>query len=516
MKLLLFLFVCTGKSFGDFDFGDSDQTVTLQADQTDERCHSKLFDEAVELLSTHTVERLEKQLLVKENVLKEKEEEVETLKLELEKKQDEMEKSWTLVSYMMKVMSSSQEMIKSKEELVVTQAAKIQEMEKEITKFNQETEDTVRIMNNSYIVIKAQRKTIDELKKIVIEDSKLNATYNELKEGNLLQPNCDVPTYLTLMTDSLNSQQEEISELKAVLQEEEGVKTLLSSIATEMSNFSKVLDTSEENWDVLVQSQRLLQKQSEGLHILRTLASHAVTRSTSLQYEEDDAGQILSAELCQCIPKPPVNQTVTLTLVRDEDSISSQWSSWQYDKCQGIHLSNGTILADCGEGTRERRRLKDINSNKWDEEVEKEQCPMCPQFPDQCFNYNELDSATRNVKNQESSNCRGTWCCDKTGDSRLTPDWKGPGWYRVVGQAGSQLITRRTGVRGSCGTYWGGWLTGGHPSQGEGEVTRTVYFDDGSDDKARMTSTKVINCNNEYFVYYLPDVPLCQVGYCTE
>ena len=103
-------------------------------------------------------------------------------------------------------------------------------------------------MNNSYIVI-AQRKTIDELKKIVTEDSKLNATYNELKEGNLLQPNCDVPPYLTLMTDSLNSQQEEISELKAVLQEEEGVKTLLSSIATELT---KVWERSAYNQGIFL------------------------------------------------------------------------------------------------------------------------------------------------------------------------------------------------------------------------------------------------------------------------
>ena len=68
-----------------------------------------LFDEAVELLNTHTVERLEGQLIVKENALKEKENENEMLKLELKKKQAEMGKSWTLVLYMMKVMSSKED-----------------------------------------------------------------------------------------------------------------------------------------------------------------------------------------------------------------------------------------------------------------------------------------------------------------------------------------------------------------------------------------------------------------------
>merc|ERR1712130_418740 len=259
MKLLLFLFICTDGSFGDRDQADNPTSGNLEVDHIDEGCYSNLFDEAVELLSTHTVERLEKELLAKENTLKEKEEEVETLKGELERKQDEMEKSWTLVSYMMKVMSSSQEMIKSKDELVATQAAKIQEMEKERTEYSEESEDTAKTLNNSYIVIESQRNIIDELKKIVAEDSKLNATYNELK----LQTNCDFPPYLNLMTDPLNSQQEEISELKAVLQQEEGIKTLLSSIATEMANVSKAFHTSEENWEVLVQSQGLLQKQSE-------------------------------------------------------------------------------------------------------------------------------------------------------------------------------------------------------------------------------------------------------------
>ena len=60
MKLLLFLFVCTGESFGDSDQTDDLIPGNLQA----ERCHKNLFDEAVELLGTHTVERLEKELLV--------------------------------------------------------------------------------------------------------------------------------------------------------------------------------------------------------------------------------------------------------------------------------------------------------------------------------------------------------------------------------------------------------------------------------------------------------------------
>merc|ERR1719430_715800 len=164
MRLKLFLFLCCART----TFGDqTEDSSPVNPMPIDKRCHSNLFDEAVELLSTHTVKRLEKQILENENALKEKDNEVQMLKLELEKKQQEMEKSWTLVSYMMNVMSSTQEMMKSKEELVVTQAAKIEEMKEQISEYTRMTEDTVRRLNISHSVVEAQEKTIDELRKTV-------------------------------------------------------------------------------------------------------------------------------------------------------------------------------------------------------------------------------------------------------------------------------------------------------------------------------------------------------------
>merc|ERR1719430_2624583 len=88
MGLKLFLFICCARtSFGDQTEASSPGNPLPM----EKRCHSNLFDEAVELLSTHTVKRLEKQILGNENALKEKEDENEILKMELEKKQLEME-----------------------------------------------------------------------------------------------------------------------------------------------------------------------------------------------------------------------------------------------------------------------------------------------------------------------------------------------------------------------------------------------------------------------------------------
>ena len=86
---------------------------------------------------------------------------------------------------------------------------------------------------------------------------------------------------------------------------------------------------------------------------------------------------------------------------------------------------------------------------------------------------------------------------------RRSVDWKGAGWYRITGGAGTKLadfpVTKK-----HCGTYVSGWMRGGHPTVFQGEVTRTVW----------NIRIKVINCNTHY-VYYLEEVPHCVLGYCT-
>ena len=106
-------------------------------------------------------------------------------------------------------------------------------------------------------------------------------------------------------------------------------------------------------------------------------------------------------------------------------------------------------------------------------------------------------------------------------------DWKGPDWYRIVGEAGSKLAEAPVNMY-RCGVYSPGWLYGGHPTVSEGEVVRFVNFvmyfkAKGStygSDAYQSASIKVINCNNEYFVYYLIGIEIENWvqggGYCTE
>ncbi|CAH3191970.1 unnamed protein product [Porites evermanni] len=117
-------------------------------------------------------------------------------------------------------------------------------------------------------------------------------------------------------------------------------------------------------------------------------------------------------------------------------------------------------------------------------------------LPSECQNYGSLHSGTR-----RTSYGYGYYC-----DNGL-----GPGWFRFQGSAGTRMATSCPSYR-RCGTYGSGWLSGGHPSVADGQVTRTVYFNDGYC-YSYSKRIKVRNCGS-YYVYYLSGTPTCNLRYC--
>ena len=117
---------------------------------------------------------------------------------------------------------------------------------------------------------------------------------------------------------------------------------------------------------------------------------------------------------------------------------------------------------------------------------------------------------------------RDEWQCDdknfpNSGNSN--EDWSGPGWYRVMGGAGTQLssnaFTNRS--RGYCQTSIGGWITGGNlQSTTVGQtVSRTIKFDrPGFEYTDYNHDISVTNCDG-FFVYNLPGMR-CNFRYCTQ
>ena len=118
----------------------------------------------------------------------------------------------------------------------------------------------------------------------------------------------------------------------------------------------------------------------------------------------------------------------------------------------------------------------------------------------ECQNYGTLSSADRKITYTYNH-----YYCDR---------YIGPGWFRFDGAAGKRMASSCPPTR-RCGTYTTGWLTGGHPSVADGQVTRRVCFHWWANCCRRSTNIKVRNCGS-YYVYYLSGTPYpyCNLRYC--
>ena len=198
------------------------------------------------------------------------------------------------------------------------------------------------------------------------------------------------------------------------------------------------------------------------------------------------------------------------TFVQVELSLAYECEVSQKSLLKYIHFNrhhNTMLIEHNAKMVKENRRLINANIMKQSKAAA---------LPAQCKHYNVLDSPARHFQTVDRKLCNGLNCCDKVGRRHVNSDWKGTGWYRVFGSAGTKLVDSPVQAYSSCGTDYTGWLDGGHPTPDEGEVTRTVYFNTGSDTKYSPKNVKVINCNNEFFVYYLLDINGCHYAYCTE
>ena len=124
----------------------------------------------------------------------------------------------------------------------------------------------------------------------------------------------------------------------------------------------------------------------------------------------------------------------------------------------------------------------------------------------ECQNYGSLNSGTRRTS------YRTSWSYYYGSYNYYCDSGLGPGWFRFQGSAGTRMATSCPSHR-RCGTHSPGWLSGGHPSVADGQVTRTVYFNNGYNCYSYSTSIKVRNCGS-YYVYYLSGTPTCNLRYC--
>ena len=102
--------------------------------------------------------------------------------------------------------------------------------------------------------------------------------------------------------------------------------------------------------------------------------------------------------------------------------------------------------------------------------------------------------------------------CDRS-DGNTSPDWKGPGWYRLIGAAGTSIPEMAYGAN-HCGTLYPGWMRGVHPSIPGDTVVAEVCFHGGVHGDCRYPVNIIVTNCGDYYLYELPETPYCDMRYC--
>ena len=148
-------------------------------------------------------------------------------------------------------------------------------------------------------------------------------------------------------------------------------------------------------------------------------------------------------------------------------------------------------------------------------------------FISECKNYKSLTDSTRKLNVPASGTNKRA---DRLGGSYPSFDWKGEGWYRVMGNAGTRIpedpfTMAQLRVDKYCRTNCPGYLPSGSHPQTPGELVTDVkvcyncnaeYFN-GNMCNYSKNYVKIRHCG-DYFVYYLTDATsVFQIfRYCTE
>lgn len=125
-----------------------------------------------------------------------------------------------------------------------------------------------------------------------------------------------------------------------------------------------------------------------------------------------------------------------------------------------------------------------------------------------CLGYNILNEPDRSVTYGIDDDYR----CDKTGNGRVSPRWKGSGWYRFLPPAGTLLAQASPGSS-HCNTAAPGWTNGTLPTVQGSTLDIQVCFDNNSRQCNWHKDARVTNCG-AYYVYYLNKTPGCSFRYC--
>ena len=96
---------------------------------------------------------------------------------------------------------------------------------------------------------------------------------------------------------------------------------------------------------------------------------------------------------------------------------------------------------------------------------------------------------------------------------KVNYDWKGAGWYRFAGDAGSRIPTTAPGIN-KCGTASPGWMNSSYPENDYETKEVQFCFQSSINECDKSTTGKITDCGT-FFVYHLkPIKSSCNLAYC--
>merc|ERR1712013_682030 len=206
---------------------------------------------------------------------------------------NEIENKNMLVKYVIDVLDDSDKMLDEWQNTVKQQSHEIDESNRNMKEYGK----IMEIAIESHKTITKQEEAIEQLEQIIINNQDLTNSYITLAAKDLTK------TSFSSLMSIVIQQETQIEAQTNYFKNKNEIKEHVMTIQKLMNSFhTTVSNTTDE---LLSNYQKLLEKQSNSISMLRKVVVNKDNSRPGLNYEEDGDGHIVSVSPCSCLPSPP-------------------------------------------------------------------------------------------------------------------------------------------------------------------------------------------------------------------
>ena len=185
------------------------------------------------------------------------------------------------------VITKSQQVYNAKKDLM----EKRNDLQTELENCQQSSIDNLKIVFDTQQTIFKQKESMARLEKLLELEKNLSKSDQDISKTE-----CNTAPWIESLTKAYNEQQEKINEMTLFIEDKEMIEEHMNNIQASLSKINQTNTVDE--CQLLPKYQQLLLSQSESISMLGTLASYATNSTSSLHYEEDDNGSLISVGQC--------------------------------------------------------------------------------------------------------------------------------------------------------------------------------------------------------------------------